>query len=511
MRAPISVFVIATIFCLTAGCSSRDDAEEALTAIQTDISKLSVSIDKLYKLTQAACQNAAKWEQSSSEAQWNLEAQIASLEKKILSVKPLTSAVEARRPYDETNGKLDEVLNALSELKSNDRHLAKLEHIEAEVKALRDQVSTPDVSSLVAQARTALEEGNLDRGFAFLSAALSQSPFDEGAFSLIRENTKKAAESPPEMIGPSTTNAESWLAIYGETIQNALREANTVEQIERLLKDEADFIALHDQWEAIQEPMVTDVDLDAKLASLEREVAGTPSEVVLRKAVIQAERLRDEAIEQMLDTPGNEADERLSRVVVVLSDLNDRIDALSVSMLQRNADQKTEEILARVKASLDSIDRKQREKLANAKSFNGTWQSLGKEMAIVELNLAQISPLASPNILKQVAETRNRLHSLSIMIGARQQATYNSWAIDKIKNAVDIHNKNKGYFNDFEGPMKRSLIEDLGVIDPGLLHPAVSSLYSETYTTLISELDEKEKITATEAVEAQNKKSLQDF
>ena len=385
-----------------------------------------------------------------------------------------------------------------------------LSRLEAKQDRLLQSIAAPDTRALLDRAATALREGNDDVGYAFLAAAAGGAPGDSAVLDLLHSRAAESVDGIETDGGAGTDEAATRLGVLGEAIRAGFVAARSPEEVERLLEREAEAAALADRLAAVRPKTLESEPVADRLVEVRRLADDATGETDLRIVILRAERLRDDAVARMLDDPGGQADRNLSETETLLSDLGTRLEKLSISALRAEADSQTERVLADVRGILDGVS-KGREAKLNDGVAEPSWQSLGDRLVEAELLAGGVHPLSSESLRREAQETLSRLRKEAVAVRAGQQSAYNDWAVDRIKEAIEDYNAGVGLFNDDEGRFASALGNRLGPIEPRHLHPAVSTLYGEIYQKLISELDEKQKVRATEAVERKAKRALEEF
>jgi len=368
-----------------------------------------------------------------------------------------------------------------------------------------------DVDTMLDRAEAALSKKDEDRALAFLNSALAKRPGNQRALDML---LKRAEAGLDEREPEKWSEAAGHLAIYSQAISVARADARSVAEIDALLAREDRVTALADRLAQLPDAIKgTNTQVDGKelekLLALEQDAK---SDTQLRELIIRSERLRDAIITDSVDSPGEESDRRLAAVDSLIDKLSGDLEVLTASRLQKDADQKTRAILQEVDSTRKAVAEIREKKFGkDGHKTTASWQDLGEQLVKAELLLGGASPLSSPTVRAEVQEMSSRLGKESVAVRAGQQSAYNDWAIAQIKVAISEYEKGKGYFNDSEEQFIAALTNSLGKVEPRHLHPAVSALYGEVFQKLLSELDQRQKLRATEGVESTEKRSLLEF
>ena len=375
-----------------------------------------------------------------------------------------------------------------------------------------DKGPSGEMARMLERAQAAQRSGDLDTAYVYLAAVLTRSPSNHQALDLLRESASGGIEGAEETGAENALeDATTRVAVLNQAIRSALPAASTVDEIESLLEREKHATALRDRLLLIRPSPAEASPLASRIAelALEAEEPGA-GETDTRVLLLRAERLRDEAVDRVIDEPGGQADRNLSEAETLLASLNSGLEAFQVHALRAGADRQTERVLTEVVAILDEVFT-ERSRIRGGTSDQGLWQPLGEKLVEAEILVKGVSALSSEPLRRRAQEVISRLQKESVAVGAEQQSAYNAWAILQIKQAVLAYGEGKGWFNDSEAVFFATLQTQLGPIEPQYLHPAVSTLFGETYHKLISELPLEDKVKATEKIEKSHKRSLDSF
>lgn len=389
-------------------------------------------------------------------------------------------------------------------------HTRALDAIQKKLDSVHSLITPHDVAMLREKANQEFNAGNVDVALAYVAAVVAKAPADSGALGLMEQQTGKAVAGVIDGTREKLNDAESLLALLSELNRSAMASAQTVEDVERLLEAEQRMKVLADKLTEtrVQASEASTATINKKIIELREKTATAASESEIRALMLKVER----TIEAVCDEVPTEEDPDINDTLIAQlqdlgSDLQVKLEEINISAMQKLADQQTERVVNEVVAILDDVE-KQRKSISTKKI---TLQSLGIKLANAEVKTSGGHLMASGVMQERLAATITRLRAETRIIRAEQESSYNDWAIERIKNAAEGYQEGKGKFDDDEGRFLETLHAQLGPINPHYLHPAVSTLFSEIYHKLISELAPIQQIQATEAVESAIKKSLEDF
>lgn len=396
----------------------------------------------------------------------------------------------------------------------NDR-ASELAEIRAQMQTLSRAVEPDDMEPLHAKVRESLSSGDDDRAFAYLAAIIANDPSNSDILKTLQTETTKTIVAIEQADTESLASAESRLAVFEEVIRAAMSSASSVDQVDQLLQAEEAASKLRARFVAVMQKQAN-VEISNELHQVD-EIAASDvermSDTEARKLIRRSDRLLERIVDSSVGAESEaDFDEPIAKLQGLQSRLDRRLEELSLSALQRTADSQTNEVLSK----LENLLRKAREDVRRKRQGkSGTedllWQDIGRDLVEAELVATGIHPMASPDLQARASKSITELRKESVAVRAEQQASYNDWAISKIKTAISKYRGAKGWTNDDEEKFMETVREELGPIEPQYLHPAVSTLFSEMYQKLISELSEQQKIAATEAVESAEKLSLESF
>jgi hypothetical protein len=118
-------------------------------------------------------------------------------------------------------------------------------------------------------------------------------------------------------------------------------------------------------------------------------------------------------------------------------------------------------------------------------------------------------------VVEEAKKLSGQQAELAIRLEVLRRQRYNRWAVEKIAEAIDGYNENRGWWSPMEESqfLTDSLVESLGEVDPGLLEPVVLERYNYVINLTKSAISEEDTVYLAKRMTNPSikRKTLEDF